>query len=159
MIQQNFDGLSPQQPVVEHLTIPGFLRLIEYRWTLGDIRQFGDKVQQVAEAMCLAYRTAVDRSLGELRMFPEPLLRRVYDTLAPGFGWPQIINVETPELEDAKKKRDTIKSNERVLKRLEEVITETDDLAEHEALRESARVLRAKTDALRAEIGAPAVVS
>lgn len=151
MIQQAFDGLNAQAPIVEHLTIPGFMRLIDHRWSLDDIRRFGDRMGQMAESMCLAYLTATDASLGILRMFPAPLLRRVYDIMAPQFGWPVIVNVDTPELEEVKKKRDAIKANERALRRLGEVIADTEDVAQLEVLRASVKVIEAQTAELRGE--------
>ena len=86
-------------------------------------------------------------------MFPEPLLRRVYDTLAPQCGWPVIVNIETPELEDAKKKRDLLKTHERTLKNLGNLIADTDDAGSLEALHASVRVVEGKMSILRAELG------
>lgn len=159
MMQQHFDALGDPQAIVEHMTVPGFMRLIDHRWHLHDIRRFGDMVGNMAEAMHISYIPAADRSLGILRMFPEPLLRRVYDTLAPQCGWPLIVDVETPQLEDAKKKRDTIKAHERTLKQLNEMISDTDDLGEVETLRASVRVLEAKIGNLRVQTGEPVATS
>lgn len=127
IVQQHFDALSGQGPIVEHLTVPGFLRLIDHRWSLGDVRRFGNELNHMAEALGLAYLTATDASLGILRMYPEPLHRRVYDNLAPQFGWPQIIDVETPQLEEAKKRRDALKANERQIKVLQQIADEAED--------------------------------
>ncbi len=79
-------------PVVEHATVPGFMRDVAMatstRWHMDDLSRFGDKLGRVAEAMQIAYVTAVDRSLGVIRVFPLPLLRKVYGTMARQFNWP-----------------------------------------------------------------------
>jgi hypothetical protein len=97
-VQQDFDELAQQTAMVEHLTVPGFLRRIPHRWHFDDITRFGDKLGRVAESMQLAYLTTVDRSLGVIRIFPLPLLKRVYEVMSAQFGWPQIIDAPIPGL-------------------------------------------------------------
>jgi hypothetical protein len=87
---EDYAHLQEDAPLVEHLTIPGFLRRISHRWTLDDIARFGNKVGRAAESCHLAYMPQVDGSLGVLRSFPVPMLRRIYDLMAPSHRWPQL---------------------------------------------------------------------
>ena len=40
----------------------------------------------MAESMQLSYKTTIDLKLGEIRVFPVELLRRVYDVLSRQFS-------------------------------------------------------------------------
>ena len=89
-IEQEYGEISPEN-IVEHLSVPGFLRRVHHRWHMQDINRYGDAVGKSAEALQLAYLTRVDMALGVIRIFPVSLLKRIYETLAPQFGWPMII--------------------------------------------------------------------
>ena len=102
---------------MEHLTIPAFLRRIPHKWHIDEITRFGDKVGRAAESLQLSYLTTIDRSLGVIRIFPLPLLQRVYQIFAVQLGWPQIIDVEPPALDDPRRgQQETLRSHERLLK-------------------------------------------
>lgn len=73
--------------VVEHLTVPGFIRRAPRRFHLDEITRFGDKVSRVAESFQISYLTTVDSSLGIVRLFPVPLMVKVYTVLANQFHW------------------------------------------------------------------------
>jgi hypothetical protein len=88
-IEQDFAQAPVPELVVEHRTIAGFLRIAPHRFHLDEIVRFGKKVGDVAESMQLAYMTTIDSQLGVLRVFPVPLMRRVYDILADQFHWAQ----------------------------------------------------------------------
>ena len=125
----DFNRLSESQDqIVEHRTIPGFLGRIPHRWHMDEVTRFGDKVGRAAESMQLAYLTVVDRSLGVIRVFPVPLMERIYTLLAPQFAWPElpggtVDNLPTPP-----------KRLERLLKGLEELTEDADDLEILESL-------------------------
>lgn len=155
-VEEDFQNLSPQEPLVEHLTIPGFLRRIPHRWHLDDINRFGDKVGRAAESMQLAYITAVDRSLGVLRVFPIPLLQRVYEIMAPQFGWPRIIDAEPPALGDSRKaQRETLKAHERVSKHLRDLLGATPDLDIQHSIAVVIQWVEFDCKRIRKELGIP----
>lgn len=81
------------EPDIEHVSIAGFLRRIPHdqAWQLHNIVKFGRLVCQSADAFATEYHYTVDRSLGRVRTFPEPLVRQVYRFLSPSLGWPQIM--------------------------------------------------------------------
>jgi hypothetical protein len=113
-LQEDFDESAPEL-VVEHATIPGFLRRIPYRFSMEDLTRFGTKVGKAAEAMQIAFITTVERSLGTIRVFPLPLLRRVYEVMGMQFGWPKIIEVEIPGLPSGGiNPAETLKAHERL---------------------------------------------
>lgn len=94
---------------------------------MQDINRFGDSVGRAAEAMQLAYLTTVDRSLGVIRVFPVPLMQRVYEILSKQFGWPQVIDASA-EGDDARRGQvETLKAHERVEKHLRSVLAVTED--------------------------------
>lgn len=83
------DEWEGAEQMVEHLTVPGFLRRIApHRWHLDDITRFGSQAGRAADALQLSYVTTIDRQLGMLRTFPVPFLMRVYEVMAPKHGWP-----------------------------------------------------------------------
>jgi hypothetical protein len=84
----DFDQLIATGETVEHVTVPGFLRRIPHPWHITDLTRFGDQVGRVAEAMQLSYLTTIQPQLGMIRVFPLPLLQRVYELMAPQFQWP-----------------------------------------------------------------------
>lgn len=83
------DDLGEQESLVEHLSIPGFMSRFQHRWHMDDINRFGKQVGRTAEDLQLAYMTINDRSLGVIRVFPVPLLARIYQLLRGQFGWPE----------------------------------------------------------------------
>lgn len=113
----DFDEMQSGEALVEHCTIPGFLKRIPHRWHMEDIQRFGDKVQRTAEAMQIAYLTTVDRSLGIIRVFPLPLLQRIYEIQSAQFGWPALVEVQPPALgpgEGASTSHETLRAHEKV---------------------------------------------
>lgn len=127
--EQEFEQLSQQDAIVEHLTIPAFLRRIPHKWHIDEITRFGDKVGRAAASLQLCYLTTVDRSLGVIRVFPVPLLQRIYQILAPQFGWPQIIDAEPPTLDDPRRnQQETLRSNERLAKHMRALLAITENI-------------------------------
>ncbi|MGB8167614.1 MAG: hypothetical protein WCF18_08985 [Chthoniobacteraceae bacterium] len=122
-VEQDFDQLA-EAAKIEHLTVPGFLRRVSNRWHMEDITRFGDKVGRAAEAMQLSYMTTVDRSLGVIRVFPVPLLQRIYQIMSVQFGWPQIVEAEVPALDDPRRvQEETLRSHERIMKHLQALLS------------------------------------
>ena len=74
----DFEDMQNPLDVVEHLTIPGFIRRCPHRFHLMEITRFGDQVGKIAESLQISYLTTIDRSLGMIRLFPVPLMVRVY---------------------------------------------------------------------------------
>lgn len=95
-IQDHYQHMPEDAPAVPHMTIPAFLRSVDYKWNMLDIERFGAKVGRTAESLHVSFTLAFDRSLGNLRAFPVPMLRRIYDLMAPGFGWPAVIWQPSP---------------------------------------------------------------
>lgn len=90
-IQDHYQHMPEDAPAVPHMTIPAFLRSVDYKWNMLDIERFGAKVGRTAESLHVSFTLAFDRSLGNLRAFPVPMLRRIYELLGPGFGWPKVV--------------------------------------------------------------------
>jgi len=84
--------LAESQPMVEHLTVTEFMSRIPHptRWHLDDINRFGDKVGWTANSIQLARMMVQSDSLGLIRVFPVPLLMRIYTVIAPQFNWPKL---------------------------------------------------------------------
>ena len=112
---QQFEEMPDPLTVVEHLTIPGFIRRAPHRFHMDEIMRFGDKVTRIAESLQVSYLTTIDRQLGQIRLFPVPLLERVYAVLATQFGWEPIAEVPRA-IED--RHAETLRANERTRKRL-----------------------------------------
>lgn len=139
----DFEQLAADQAShVEHQTIPGFLRRIPHKWHLNEISRFGTEVGRAAEAMQLVYMTAVDRSLGVIRVFPLPLLERVYTLMGPQFSWPAL--AEVPALENGRAQREELRKHETAKNHLQAA-------AEHAPSREVAEALQTVLDWLEAE--------
>lgn len=153
---RDFDQLAACEGVqVEHQTIPGFLRRIPHKWHLDEITRFGDKVGRAAEAMQLSYFTAIDRSLGVIRVFPLPLLQRVYAIMAPQFHWPAVIEMES--LEDGRRaQREALRKRERADKDLEDLLETADNVEVLTAVQAVRDFLASEMNRLRHEIEAPA---
>jgi hypothetical protein len=157
------DYESVQQPapedIVEHLSVPGFIRRVPYRFHMDEITRFGAKVGASAEALQLSYVTRVDRSLGQIRVFPVPLLMRVYQVLARQQGWPEIVDPAplAPALEDpAAADRESLRSMEKFATVVEEMIGATESSVVLEALAVVSRFLEVQTARLRERLGEPA---
>ena len=126
-VQQDFEQID-QTAGVEHLSVVAFMRRIAHRWDIDDMTRFGNKVGKVAESMQLAYLTGVDRSLGTIRIFPVPLLERVYKVMSAQFGWPQIIDAAPPGLPATGfLAAETLKTHERLHKLLHAAVSATED--------------------------------
>lgn len=127
---QQFEEMPDPLSVVEHLTIAGFLRRVPHRFHMDEILRFGDKVGKIAESLQVSYLTTIDRQLGQVRLFPVPLLVRVYQVLAAQFGWEPMNEVRA--LEDAG--AETLRAHERTRKRLEAVAGDITEPAVAQAL-------------------------
>lgn len=136
VLQEHLQNLSDQEPLVEHLSILGFLRTIEHRWNLNDIRRFGDQVVPLAKAIELPYFTTIDPSLGTIRAFPKPLLAGVYGIIRKQFGWPELPNGD--EASEAQRAKEELKAKERMARQLDAVL----DASETPEIFEAAKVLR-----------------
>lgn len=152
-IQQDFAQAQTPELVVEHRTIVGFLRLTPRRFHLDEIIKFGNQVGRVAESLQLAYMTTTDSQLGILRVFPVPLMRRVYDIMADQFKWqPWVEPQELPE--DTAAARDAVRSNERLASMLRAFM----EAAESEEIQDATSVVleRVENDleGLRAQLTA-----
>src|SRR5205809_6373994 len=77
----DFEQSALGAQTVEHVSVPGFMSRIASGWALDDMTRFGDKVGRVAEAMQLVFITTNQTRLGIIRVFPLPLLQRVYEIL------------------------------------------------------------------------------
>jgi len=113
---EQFEEMPDPLTVVEHLTIPGFIRRAPHRFHIDEITRFGDKVGRVTESLQISYLTTIDRSLGQIRLFPVPLLVRVYQVMAAQFGWEQIVDAPAA-MEDRHSAE--LKANERAKKHLQ----------------------------------------
>lgn len=127
--------------VVEHLTIPGFIRRAPHRFHMDEITRFGDKVGKIAEAMQISYLTMIDRSLGQIRLFPVPLLERVYAVMAAQFGWEQTVDV--PTLEDRQSAE--LRATERAKKHLQSASEHADNPIVAEAMTTVLKWLESET--------------
>lgn len=124
----DFDQLTAAGENIEHVTVPGFLRRIPHPWHIDDITRYGDKVGRVAEAMQLSYLTTIQPKLGMIRVFPVSLLQRVYQLMAPQFGWPRLLD-ETAMLEDGRAaQREALRVRERVAADLAQIGEVTDNV-------------------------------
>lgn len=155
----DFEQLAGVEGIqLEHLTIPGFLRRIPHKWHIDEITRFGDKVGRAAEAMQLSYITSIDRCLGVIRVFPRPLLERIYAIMAPQLGWPAV--VEAMVLEDGKRtKLETLKKLERTEQGLAELRERSDNVDVLSAVQSVCEFIRSDAAKLREEIEAPATAS
>jgi hypothetical protein len=146
----DFDQLTAAGETVEHVTVPGFLRRIPNPWHIDDLTRFGDKVGRVAEAMQLSYLTTIQPQLGMIRVFPLPLLQRVYELMAPQFQWP----AEPLALIDGlRAKRDELKRHERSDSDLSSLAERTDDVEALDSIRAVREHLAKEIARLRAESG------
>lgn len=88
--EPGFDELAQTDALIEHLTVPAFLSRVPRQWQIDEATRFGHQLGRAAEAMHLAYMTTTDKSLGVIRVFPVPLMRRVYTLMSFQFGWPAL---------------------------------------------------------------------
>lgn len=149
---QQFEEMPDPLSVVEHLTIPGFIRQAPHRFHMDEIMRFGDKVGRVAESLQVSYLTTIDRQLGQIRLFPVPLLVRVYQVMAVQFGWEPI--TETAALED--RHAEIIRNNERTRKRLEAVATAVQNPEIAQAMATVLAYLDSEAQRLRGQEAPPA---
>lgn len=154
----DFDRLQQPETIVEHMTASGFLARIPHRWHMDDVRRFGTEVGRIAEALHIAYITTTDIALGIVRVFPVPLLRRVYTIQSASFGWPSLTAVQTPALgEDLQRAaRDTLRSHTSLLKHLRTLLAALETTGSHEVAESTATTihwLEQDSTRLRAELG------
>lgn len=141
---------------VEHLSVVAFMRCIAHRWDIDDMTRFGNKVGKVAESMQLAYLTGVDRSLGTIRIFPVPLLERVYKVMSAQFGWPQIIDAPPPGLPSTGLlAAETLKTHERLHKLMHAAVAATEDTNVQHSFAVLMHWLEEDMKRLREELGMP----
>jgi len=139
---------------VVYRSIYGFLGDISRAWHPNDVNRFGAAVGKTADAAHIAYREVVDVALGAVRAFPEKLLRRLYDRMAVEFGWPKIVDAETPAIEDPRRQlEETLRSHERAAKHLRKVIEKTESLPVLGAMTESLQWFEQEAERIRGEIG------
>ena len=154
--EQEFEQLPQSDSIVEHLTIPAFLRRIPHKWHIDEITRFGDKVGRAAESLQLSYMTTIDRSLGVIRIFPLPLLQRVYQIFAVQLGWPQIIDVETPALDDPRRvQQETLRSHERLLKHVRALLAIAENVDVQHSISVVVQWLEHDCHRIRTELGLP----
>ena len=153
-VEQEFEQIQSPENIVEHCTVPGFLRRVPNRWHLEDIQRFGDKVGRIAESLHIGYLTTVDRSLGQIRVFPVPLLQRIYDTMAPTFGWPQILDLPAPGLPAQEQaNRDALRSHERLVKLLRALLEAAPNLDVQHSTAVVIQWLETDGERIRGELG------
>lgn len=128
---RQFEEMPDPRDVVEHLTIPGFIRRAPHRFHLDELTRFGDKVARVAESLQVSYLTTVDSSLGVIRLFPVPLMVRVYQVMATQFHWNPY--TEPLILEDGGAAQ-MLRSSERAKKHLQSIATLPENPAVTEAM-------------------------
>lgn len=148
-IVNDFDQLTAAGETVEHVTVPGFLRRIPHPWHIDDITRFGDKVGRVAEAMQLSYLTTIQPQLGMIRVFPLPLLQRVYELMAPQFQWP---GEPLALIEGNRVKMDELRKAERLTNQINELLSSTDEPKVVEAATVLLNSLETTATTLRQEI-------
>lgn len=149
----DFDQLMAAGETVEHTTVPGFLRRIEHPWHIDDLTRFGDKVGRVAEAMQLSYLTTIQPQLGMIRVFPLPLLQRVYELMAPQFQWPAEPLVL---LEGRRALREDLRKHERAAQDLSSIAESVDNVEVLTAVQTVRDFLTTDIARLKQEIGTPA---
>lgn len=149
----DFDQLAGSEGVqVEHQTVPGFLRRIPHKWHLDEVTRFGDKVGRAAEAMQLGYITRVDSSLGVIRVFPLPLLQRIYLFMAPAFNWPRIVELDYTPDENKREKLDALRRSEKMEQHLRDFTEQVDDTEVLSAAQSVREFLSTEIGRLRAEL-------
>lgn len=154
--EQEFEQLPQSDEIVEHLTIPAFLRRIPHKWHIDEITRFGDKVGRAAESLQLSYLTTIDRSLGVIRIFPLPLLQRVYQIFAVQLGWPQIIDVEPPALDDPRRAhQETLRTHERLAKHMRALLEITDSVDVQQSIAVVLEWIEHDCRRIRQELGIP----
>lgn len=124
----DFDLFALGAETVEHISVPGFMARIAHGWALDDMTRFGDKVGRVAEAMQLVFITTNQTKLGIIRVFPLPLLQRVYEILSPQFGWPRILDAEHALEDGHAALRDELRRHERADEDLSSLVERTDEV-------------------------------
>ncbi len=125
--EHDYQYMDQPDMIVEHRTIPGFLRRISHRWHMADINRFGDQVGRAAQAMHLAYMTTTDSSLGVIRCFPVPMMNRVYEIMALQMNWPPLTGPDSA-LAAPKSPRETTKANQRVVQHLRALLDSASDI-------------------------------
>jgi hypothetical protein len=145
----DFDQLTTASETVEHVTVPGFLRRIPHPWHITDLTRFGDQVGRVAEAMQLSYLTTIQPQLGMIRVFPLPLLQRVYELMAPQFQWPA---EPLALLEGARACREELRRAERADTELSTIAEKTDNVSALAAIQEVRDFLKSETTRLRTSL-------
>jgi hypothetical protein len=149
----DFEQFALGAETVEHVSVPGFMARIAHGWALDDMTRFGDKVGRVADAMQLVFITTNQTKLGIIRVFPLPLLQRVYEILSPQFGWPRIIDAGALPIEDGRQAlRDELQKAERSLADLSSIAEHTDNVDALQSIQEVRDFLTGKIAELRAAV-------
>jgi hypothetical protein len=140
--------------VIAHMAVPEFMGRIPHEWHITDFNRFGDLVGKTAESAHLSYLTKFHRKFGMIRIFPVPMLQRVYRILAPQLGWPEIIDAEAPQLSDGQiASREALIAHERVQVHLEAMRDAAQDPSVKTSIGVVLESVEADCQRLRAELG------
>ena len=146
-------GLINSEVMVEYLSVADFIRTIPHSFHMDEVGRFGMKVGMIADGVHCSYKSRVDKFLGECRVFPVNLLKRVYEVVAQEKKWPAIVDVDQPVLtEEAVRAKACLRANERVEQRLQELIDEVESSSLIEALSVVRKWIEAQSNMLRAEL-------
>lgn len=128
--RDEFAEMPDPLSVVEHVTIAGFIRRCPHRFHINDVIRFGDQSRKIAESLGVSYLTTTDRQLGQVRLYPRPMLERIYANMAASSGWEALNEVRQLEESSA-----AARADERTCKRLEVAASAIDDPAVAQAMR------------------------
>jgi hypothetical protein len=78
---------------IEYVTVSQFLRRLrnEKPWGFQNVAKFGGQLNKIADGFGMTFQSAVDPTLGPLRVYPVALVAKIYAEMAPQLGWPRII--------------------------------------------------------------------
>lgn len=155
----DFEQFALGTETVEHVSVPGFMSRIAHGWALDDMTRFGDKVGRVADAMQLVFITTNQTKLGIIRVFPLPLLQRVYEIMAPMFNWPRIVD-GVLAIEDGRQAlRDDLRQHERADHDLSSIAEHVDNVEVLTALQTVREFLGTDIARIRAAIDSAPVAA
>lgn len=130
----SFEMMPDLGPIVEQVTVPGFLRMIPHNWQVGDYQRIGAVLGKTADALGLQYMQTTNQWLGVIRTFPVPLVKWVYDQLRHSHAWPAYEG-DTAAEEAHQQARIALRDAERTAKQLRGMIEKTEDVTQLEALK------------------------
>lgn len=136
---------------VERCAVHEFLQTIPHKWTPEDIDRFGYRVGRMALALQLAIVHGVHPDLGELRLFPVPLMEWVYSSMADGKRWPLLTDAQA--LDDRSRgQRLELRKLERAFAALGEITERADDVEVLTAANQVREFLKAETEKLQGDL-------